>query len=371
MYKQLTGVCLSGYKSIKKLDDFELRSINILIGQNGAGKSNFISFFKLLNWMTGGTGGLQSFVGKGGGAALHMFEGPKTTSQVQAHLKFQAPKGLNEYKMALARDAADKFVFMDEGYNFTKTGYPVTEFISLGSGHKESMLIEEARSDSQTAKTASYIYSLLKQCAAFQFHDTSDEAKIKQHWNVNENMYLRGDGANLAPYLLWIRENHPRNYRLIVRTLKMIAPFFEDFILEPDSNSVLLRWNETGSDMNFVAGQASDGTLRTMALITLLLQPEEKLPSVMIIDEPELGLHPSAITILSGMIKSVSNHCQVILATQSSAFIDHFEPEHIIVVEREGRESTFRRLVADELAGWRENYSMGEIWEKNIIGGRP
>ncbi|MFN7354681.1 MAG: AAA family ATPase, partial [Pseudanabaena sp.] len=150
-----------------------------------------------------------------------------------------------------------------------------------------------------------------------------------------------------------------------------IVPFFADFMFAPMRNTVLLQWQEIGSDLVFSPHQASDGTLRAMALVTLLLQPPDSLPNILILDEPELGLHPYAINIIGGLINSVSNRCQVILATQSPLLVDCFEPEDIIVVERNDRESYFKRLDSSSLTDWLEEYSLSELWNKNVIGGRP
>lgn len=156
-----------------------------------------------------------------------------------------------------------------------------------------------------------------------------------------------------------------------MRTTRQILPFFRDFFLEQDGPSIPLRWAEKDTDMVFGAAQASDGMLRAIALVSLLLQPVEHLPSVIILDEPELGLHPYAISIIAGLLKSVSIHRQVILATQSTAFIDCFDPDDIVIVERKGRESLFTRPKWESLSEWVDTYSIAELWEKNVLGGRP
>jgi predicted ATPase len=168
-----------------------------------------------------------------------------------------------------------------------------------------------------------------------------------------------------------LRDTEPNAYRRILETVRQIFPFFAEFVLEPVGNSVLLQWQERDTDVVFGAHQASDGTLRTLALLTLLLQPLHDLPDVLILDEPELGLHPYAINVITGLLKSVSLHKQVILATQSMTLIDYFDPEDIIVVDRPERESVFRRLDSEQLKEWLEEYSLAELWEKNVLGGRP
>lgn len=189
---------------------------------------------------------------------------------------------------------------------------------------------------------------------------------------VTSDGHLHYSGSNLTPFLYRLQRKEGKSYQRIVETLRLILPFFLDFYLEPDSGHLLLAWRETGSDQIFTASQAADGMLRTIALVTLLLQPDKTLPDLLILDEPELGLHPYAINVIGGLIRAVSTKTQVIAATQSTAFVDCFEPEDIVVVERKGRESTFRRLEhTEELREWLKEYSLSELWEKNVIGGRP
>jgi predicted ATPase len=368
----LKHISIKGYKSIKELD-LDLSPINVLIGANGSGKSNFISFFKLLRWMIQPSGQLQFFIGQSGGANSFLFDGAAVTPQIEAELNFEISDGKNknDYSFRLFHAASDTFIFAEEKYRFsqqTSKFRGLADWRSLDAGHKESKLIDVAVSGDQTARTIS---RLIQVCVYHQFHDTSQTARIKQRWNVDDNQYLKEDAANLAPFILRIRENEPRYYQRIVETLSQIAPFFVDFVLVSMGNTVLLQWKEIGTDLIFSPHQASDGTLRAMALVALLLQPIDNLPDVLILDEPELGLHPYAINIIGGLINSISNHCQVILATQSTLLIDCFEPENIIVVERDKRQSIFTRLDPSELEDWLEEYSLSELWNKNVIGGRP
>ena len=369
MPARLLRLNLWGLKTVRELEGFELRPLNVMIGANGAGKSNFISFFKLLNWIMAPPGGLQVYVGKTGGANVWLHDGAGVTPQIEAFLSFETEKGQNEYSFRLFHAAMDTFVFADEQFRFwAKDLEENASWTSLGAGHREAQLIERAGLGEQTPRV---ILSLLRQCVVYQFHNTSETARIRSRWDIEDSRYLKEDGANLASLLYRLQNEQPPYYHRIVATIRQIAPFFADFVLEPTDGRVLLQWRERESDMVFGAHQASDGTLRMMALVTLLLQPEESLPALLILDEPELGLHPFAITIVAGLLKSVCVHRQVVLATQSALLIDHFEPEDIIVVERPGRNSTFARLDHVRLSEWAQEYSLAELWEKNVIGGRP
>ncbi len=222
-------------------------------------------------------------------------------------------------------------------------------------------------------KVVHYVFELMQKFLVYHFHDTSITAKMRQDSDINDNRYLRRDAANLAAFLYMLKEKYPEHFRKIEDTIKIIAPFFEKFNLEPlelNKERIKLEWKQVGTDQYFNANHLSDGTLRMICLITLLLQPNP--PDTIIIDEPELGLHPAAIQLLGSMIKSLAaKGKQIICSTQSVTFINQFEPEDIIVVERNNGESVFKKLEKNKLNDWLNEYSLGELWEKNVLGGRP
>ena len=370
--EKLTKIDLKGFKSIRNLEDFELRDLNVFIGPNGAGKSNFISFFRLLNWMTPAPGNLQHHVADVGGANVILHDGADVTPQLECTLTFQTDQGLNKYRMRLVHAAGDTLIFADEDYLYVpEGGTPPFQWQKLGAGQRESGLISAAEAGNATAR---FILTLLKKCVVYQFHNTSKTARMRQKWAIGDSRFLKEDAGNIAPVLHRLREEHLKHYQRIVQSVRLVAPFFGDFVLEPEGagrDSIFLRWRERGTDYEFSVAQASDGTLRCLALITLLLQPVDDLPSVLILDEPELGLHPYATNLVAGLIKAVSQHRQVLIATQSETLLNCFEPQDIVIVERKGRESDFQRLDPEKLSEWLENYSLAELWEKNVLGGRP
>ena len=220
-------------------------------------------------------------------------------------------------------------------------------------------------------RTAISIVNQLRRKRVYQFHDTSLESRLRKATHLVDNQYLRSDGGNLSAVLFHLQNERLDFYRRIVLQLRRMIPGFRNFVLEPQGDYVLLRWR--GHDPEYIFGphQLSDGSLRLMALATLFLQPAENLPDMIIVDEPELGLHPEAETLLAGLVRSVSSQCQVLLSTQSASLVDHFEPEDVIVCEMQNSKSNFNRLKHDELATWLEDYTLGEVWRKNIIGGLP
>ena len=366
MLVRMTNLSLKGFKTIRELVDFKPRPLNILIGANGAGKTNFISFFRLMSRMMSER--LQEYVAEVGGARSLLHEGPDRTREIEAEISLETENGMNEYVFRLFYAAGDILVFADEKYRFSRQGYPaVAPWSTLGVGHKETKLVSAAA----TNDTARVLLALLRKCIGHQFHNTSATSRIRGKWSVADNKRLKEDAANLAPYLMRLHDQKPECYRRIVEVLRTVVPFFSEFEFQPEYHKVLLKWREKGSDMVFDVSQASDGMLRTMALVALLSQPEPDLPAVLVLDEPELGLHPYAIEIVAGMLRSASEHSQIVVATQSAPLVDAFEPEDVIVVDREGRESRFRRLNGDDLRGWLTEYTLGELWQKNVLGGRP
>ncbi len=372
MESRLTRLHLGGFRSIAD-SAVDFGDLNVLIGPNGSGKSNLIGFLRMLGFMLGSDRGLGQFVGLSGGASALLHDGPKQTPFLSAHLTVETGRGSNDYAFRLAHAAGDRLVFLEEQCRFrARNRDSEPPWITLGSGgHHAPALSEDTARQEHGRKTVATIHALMRGLAVYQFHDTSDQARIKQLWSVSDNRYLKHDAANLAPFLLRLRENEPAVYRRIVSTIRRVAPFFDDFVLEPENDRVMLKWREQGSDEVFAAHQASDGTLRAMALITLFRQPAETMPPMIIVDEPELGLHPYAVAVVGELIRTVAQERQVLLATQSTAFLDEFAAEDVIVSERHGRESRFQRLAPDDLSEWLEAYSLGDLWTMNVLGGRP
>ncbi|HXX22273.1 MAG TPA: AAA family ATPase [Terriglobia bacterium] len=365
---RLKSITLRGFKTFRELTDFQPGPVTVLIGPNGAGKSNLISFFRLLSWALVPPGQLQEHVAKLGGASAILHDGPERTRDVEAHLVLTTDVGENDYSFRVAYAAGDTFVYTEEKFRYFRFDRPSPQWNILGVGHREPELIKSAEGGDPTANA---IWTLLRKLVVHQFHDTSEGSRIRQKWSVEEGRWLKEDAGNLAPFLYRLRQQYPKYYVRILETIRLILPFFAEFELKPEFGKLLLAWRERGTDRVFTASQAADGMLRTMALVALFQQPEFDLPDVVILDEPELGLHPYAIEVLAGLIRSASAHAQVILATQSASLVDRFAPEDIVVVDRTGRESTLQRHTETELHAWLEEYTLSELWEKNVIGGRP
>jgi len=358
---KLDSIRIEGFLSIRSAT-VELRDLNVLVGANGAGKSNFIAALEMLGRLTEEELGL--YVGLRGGASSVLYAGGK--GQV---LNLGLEFGRNHYEVVLLPTARDELIFSRE--RVVRMGSQA-EDSRLGRGHRETRLHEEVGQRGRDSAAGEMI-ELLRGCRVFHFHDTGAGAPVKQYGEVADNLALRGDAANLAPFLMWMREARPRDYRRVVASVRQVAPFFRDFVLVPESNpdKVRLRWRQEGLDEVFSANALSDGTLRFICLSTLLLQPESHLPALVVLDEPALGLHPFAIVRLAELLRTVSRESRVLIATQSVTLMNQFEIDDLIVAEREHGSSVFNRPEQTDLTAWLEEYGLGEMWEKNLLGGRP
>jgi len=360
----IENIQIENYKSIKNLK-LNLKTINILIGSNGAGKSNFISFFKLANTIFEQK--LQTYIiEKGIDNILHFSR--KQSDYVKGIIEFNNTNALfflikpTQTNKAYIHQLGDYF----NKYEYKDKNYEKWDLKIWNNGVEESDLI--LRKESRTK----YLKNYLDSFKIYHFHDTSFNSKMKIPCNVNDNKFLREDGSNLPAFLYYLKNKFEKSYILIEAIIKSVAPFFDKFDLHPDKNNenlIQLEWKEKNTDMYLNAHNFSDGTLRFIALTTLLLQPQP--PKTIIIDEPELGLHPFAINKLASMIRNASIKSQIIISTQSVNLVNNFNIDEIIVVDRKNNQSIFERKNEDNFKNWLEEYTVGDLWEKNIIGGQP
>lgn len=365
---KLKEVKIKGYKSVAfdKPVTLKLGDVSILLGANGAGKSNIISFFRMLGYMMSKSFGKYVELSGTSNALLHY--GAKKTPMMSGELQFANDSSIDTYSFSLANAAPDRLIITEERVVWHRTGEERPYEIVLEPNFKESALME---SNDIVVKS---IYSMLSHCKVYQFHDSSVEGPLRQSCPVETANYFQSHGNNLPSFLFFLRENYRSSYDRIVDYVRDVVPQFVDFYLEPVNNYISLRWmDNSATDYRFNAYQFSDGSIRFIALATLLLQPAQTMPNVIILDEPELGLHPYAITQLAEMIKDASIHSQIIIATQSKDLVDHFDVGNVSVIEmdKDTLSTSVTHLDEAEYQLWLEKYTISELWDKNIIGGRP
>lgn len=361
----INNIEIEGYKSIKKLQ-LAMKPINVLISSNGVGKSNFISFFKLINNIYEER--LENYsLKKGAESILHF--GSKNTDYIQGYLEFNDTNG---YKFRLEpTEKGTLFIQNDKGTFNGKKG----QIFIYNDWLEKSITYNSKESEIKKLNNpiVQFVKNYLSGFKIYHFHDTSETSKLRTPAMLNDNITLREDGDNLPAFLYYLQEKHEKHFKRIEHTVKSIAPYFEKFDLQPDrlkEDRIYLEWREQNHpDIPFNAHNFSDGTIRFIALATLLMQPN--LPKIIIIDEPELGLHSVAINKLSALIKKASVKCQIIISTQSVNLVSNFEPEDIITVDRIDNQSSFNRLDKNNLKEWLEEFSLGDLWLKNMIKGQP
>lgn len=347
-------ISIEGFRSIAELRDLEMRPLNVLIGANGSGKSNFLGALQLLRTAIRSASRTSDYVQRSGGANRLLHFGSKTTRSVSFSIRFR--DGLADFNVDMPYGADDQL------------------FPSIAATEPPSDFARNLEVQPGMMPALEFLRSRLESWRLYHFHDAGSTSPMKTTGDVHDNRHLRPDGANLAAFLYFLRKRHESSYAHIRRTIRLTAPFFDDFALEPlalNEDKIRLEWRHADSDAYFDASSLSDGSLRFIALATLLLQPVSLRPSVVFLDEPELGLHPHAITLLASLLKQASVESQVIVATQSPILLDHFEPEDVLVAERVNGATELRRQDAEALKVWLEDYSLGQLWEKNELGGRP
>lgn len=361
----LDRLTIRGFKSIEALEQLELKRLNVIVGANGAGKSNLIAFFRMLRALMDGN--LNRFVRDSGGAGNLLFNGRKAT----ASMFFETHFGSRGYRFTLVPTPSNECAIESEArYYFGGS----SGWWTLGdSNDGKSKMVAEVLENKADAPFSRPVYEAISSWQVYHFHDTSQTAGMRNYEIVQDNKVLRMDAANIGAFLLKLRDQHGDDYRAIVDAVRLVTPFFDDFTLEPRTSGareeVNLSWLQKGSDYPMQPYHLSDGSIRFICLATALLQPNP--PSTIIIDEPELGLHPAAIVILAELIQQAAQRTQVIVATQSPALLDQFAIEDIVVANRKGGASTFERLNEQDYAHWLDNYSVGELWTKNVIAGGP
>ncbi len=374
---RLSSVSIRGFRSLADVELSDLGNVSILIGANGSGKSNFVHFFEMLSWMLRNRR-LGDFVARHGGGDDQLFGGSRITPAMWAKISLETQQGHNDYQFTLAHAHPDRLMFTKEAFRYSSKECSTEarwENLDIDGDRREAQIVEVAHSPQLSEfnrTTAQTITHLLRDCAAFQFHDTSDQSNFKLSWDDEDNDTLRSHGGNLAAVLHRIENEDFHRYELICSHISRALPIFDQFRIESSYGKVRLRWKAKGTDRTFGAHLTSDGSLRFFALVTLLNLPREMLPSVILLDEPELGLHPAAISLIGGMIKALAGEVQIIVATQSPLLVDEFSLDDIVVLEAKDGRTTFQRPDAETCRDWLDDgFASGELWQKNLIGGRP
>ncbi|MEZ5635960.1 MAG: AAA family ATPase [Burkholderiaceae bacterium] len=362
---ELDWITVKGFKSIASIEKLKLGAINVVIGANGSGKSNFIGVFSFLHALKAAH--LQEYTGRAGGANRVLHFGTKKTKALTIHVSFEGER--NQYSVSLVPTNTDELSPLNETAYFWDKRYPRPYSEALARVGPEAGI-----SSDKLSKIGTYVRGHFDRWRLYHFHDTSGTSPMKQTADLNDNAYLRPDGSNLAAFLFYLKEKHETSFDLIRKSVQRVAPFFQDFQLAAqklNANKIRLEWRHVGTEDYFDASSLSDGTLRFIALATLFFSQSliARLSSWSM--SQKLGLHPFALTMLASLVKQSATKTQVILSTQSPMLLDHFDPADVLVADRVDGGTTLSRLDVEKLEIWLEDYSLGQLWEKNELGGRP
>ena len=399
--KKINSVSIKGFRSLADVELTDLPNVAVMVGANGSGKSNFLRFFEMLHWMMN-DGGLRRFVASQGRANSQLYGGAGVTQQINANISLSDEGNYYDYRFGLEYTLLDELAFCDEAFKLRNDQRQLslidskqknnlgteeewnnlTAWNNLGKGHEEAKIVSyRCDNDSSEKKdngscdpkciAAKEIVKTFKKSPVYQFHNTSLTSNMKASWPSSDNLFLRSDAANLSSILFRLERENTIEYSSIKRDISSILPIFEGFAIEEENNMTQFKWKSLNLDKIFEAGLTSDGSLRLFALLTLLNLPSKMLPDVIFLDEPELGMHPAAISLVGSVIDVISQKCQVILATQSPLLVDEFDLDDIIVFDLNSGKTLARQLEEKEFEHWLDEYTTGELWQKNVIGGRP
>ena len=366
---------IRGFRSLANVELRPVAGANVLIGANGSGKSNLVHFFNMLSWMLKSRRPAE-FISREGGADDQLYGGSDTTPRLDAEIAIRTDTGRNDYRFSLMYAHPDQLLFSEEALRSRRDDSDAeAEWNHLGAGHREALIVTAGQgnraSSAATQRTGGTVTHLLRNCAAYQFHNTGASSNLKKTGDATDAAYMRADGGNLAAILYRLEREDLGRYELICRHIRRVLPGFDCFQIEEQYGKLALRWRSRLFNKTYGAHVTSDGSLRFFALATLLNLPGEMLPGVLVLDEPELGLHPAAITLVGEMIRATAGSRQIVLATQSPLLVDAFKLDEVFVFEMRDRRTELARPDPAQLQPWLDEFSVGEMWQKNLLGGRP
>ncbi len=360
----ITQLQIESFKSFKKLE-LEMRPLNVLIGPNAGGKTNFLDFFRFLREAF--TDKLSEAVARRGGIRNLLY------GEDKENLKFHITCHISDLTVCLQAEIAGPL---------TVEPRVIQEKIYIPE-HPPKVLLEKKEGKSPRFSLFQFpppdnrsvaIYRLIGETTHYAQFNTEPISAIRSPQTARGRTALAENGSNLTSVLQYLAnklEYRPTWVR-IKEILSIAYPNFEDiyFPAEGGDGNLVLRWKErTFEKRDFSANFLSDGTLHFLCLLAILLNPAP--PPLICIDEPELGLHPALIRIIAELLKDAATRTQLVVATHSPELVSHLEPEDILIVENIKGATEMRRLSSDELKTWLKEYTLAELWLARDLGGNP
>lgn len=373
---RLNNISISHFKSIANVHELVLADLNVIIGANGAGKSSFISIFQMLENMS--RRNFQNFcIDSGDANSLFFFEGAKS-QPIKLGFDFKNGKIKTCYNLEIILSPKETALISQEYMEYDGDIISDNEGTedNPATGYRTESQLYRWGSDKKRYKLHYPVCETINSWRTYHFHDTSIASFLRKSSQFGTDKNLLQTGENLAPYIFYLRERHPDIYTYLVSAIRCIAPFFLDFVFpytweqaRENNQKISLAWKQTCSERLMQPWQFSDGTLRFIALVVALIQPDP--PAIILVDEPEIGLHPAAISFISGLLHDASTRTQVIVTTQSPLMLENMDPHNIIVMTSQNNKSSCEKLDAKSLKTWLEDYTLCDLWMKGLLATGP
>ena len=371
--------------------EIELQPLNVIIGTNGSGKSNFLEAFELLRNVPSD---ITKPIREGGGVSDWLYKGNQNSKK--AVLNFVVNNSLSgakypELRYIIAFDAVGQaFEIVDEKIQSRRPDPGQSDpyiYYDFFNGNPTLNIQGEGQRSLQREDIDMTQSILVQKRDAIHYPEITflaqEFSKIRMYreWGFGRytparlpqkvdlpNKYLESDCGNLGLVLNQIRKDYSAKKRLL-KELQYFYNDVEDYEINITGGTVQIFFQERGLRSSVPATRLSDGTLRYLCLLAILCHPT---PSPLIcIEEPELGLHPDVLPNLAKLLKEASNRCQLVVTTHSEVLVDSFteNPEAVMVAEKVDNGTQIKRLSKGQLRPWLEKYRLGELWTRGDIGG--
>jgi predicted ATPase len=375
-----------------KGEEIELQPLNVLIGQNASGKSNFIDIFKLLRSLPQDKG-LANFISKSGGISEWIWKGQKSKkpdfSEIEVNLpakitlvsKDKLQKSIAKdvtYKIRLKESAQRLAILDEEIYRNNKSlrliisrykNFPEESLLSSFMSVIESDQFRGEKRNQPSNILFFYLRQRFLHINIFDNFQTNRSSEIRTPQIPDApNDFLEEDGSNLALVLNDLEHGGDTKDK-IVFYLKKFNPRIKDYSIRILGGTVQLFVREEGLEKPISAMRLSDGTLRYLCLLAILCHPEP--PPLICLEEPEVGLHPDILPTIAELLIDASSRTQLIVTTHSDILVSALSdvPEAVLVCEADEDGTHFKRLDKENLKEWLDEYSLGEVWLRGGIGG--
>jgi len=375
----LKKLSVKGYRKLLDME-LEMRPFAVLIGANGSGKTSILELMELLS--RAATGHLNDFVVSHGGFRALLTRKEITELVLSVEMTYEPPENIRQdydirhdqarYTLRLAEQGYG-YRIVDEYAGYDKHNFLGDPFLAFGNNDiSHEALLSHLRGTRINSDLNPIWDAYATQFASASYFASNFKVNgvVKEAQRLTPTMSPGGSGEFLLSYLYNLREQHPEAYKELERVLASAFPLFTKLTLPLVANGTVgLEWWEERLSGSLSSFQLSEGTLRFVWLAAALLMPEP--PAITVIDEPETSLHPELLRLLVSLMRDASRRTQLIVATHSDRLVTLLDPAEVVIMD--ATEDDFAMATwADtlDLDEWLQEYTLGEVWRKGIMGGR-